>query len=116
MADFNPAPYRGDPKIPHVTEDFFKIYFTGANLALGMLTLPGRFFGTEIRPRKFSSDFVVACVEENAQKREMRAGKPIRQSTIAPTFTTHSYNRMWHRQLNRKRWVLERQGPIYAST
>ena len=31
--DFNPSPYRGDPKVPHVSEDFFKIYFAGANVS-----------------------------------------------------------------------------------
>mmetsp|Transcript_193 Transcript_193/g.410 ORF Transcript_193/g.410 Transcript_193/m.410 type:complete len:117 (-) Transcript_193:209-559(-) len=115
MGDFNPSPYRGDPKIPHVTEDFFKIYFAGSALALGMLSLPGRFLGTEVRPRKFNSDYIVACVEENAQKREIRSGKPMTQATIKPKQTTHSYQRMWNDQLQQKRWKLERQGPVYSS-
>lgn len=34
MADFNPNPYRGEASIPHVSEDFFKIYFAGAQVNL----------------------------------------------------------------------------------
>ena len=30
MADFNPNPYRGEASIPHVSEEFFKVYFIGA--------------------------------------------------------------------------------------
>ena len=32
MADFNPSPYRGEASIPHVSEDFFKVYFMGAQV------------------------------------------------------------------------------------
>ena len=32
MADFNPNPYRGEESIPHVSEDFFKVYFMGAQV------------------------------------------------------------------------------------
>ena len=32
MADFNPNPYRGEASIPHVSEDFFKVYFIGAQV------------------------------------------------------------------------------------
>ena len=32
MQDLNPAPFRGDAKIPHVNEDFFKMFFVGANV------------------------------------------------------------------------------------
>ena len=32
MADFNPNPYRGEASIPHVSEEFFKIYFVGAQV------------------------------------------------------------------------------------
>jgi hypothetical protein len=34
MAEFNPNPYRGEASIPHVSEDFFKIYFVGAQVNL----------------------------------------------------------------------------------
>lgn len=30
--DLNPAPYRGDSGIAHVSEEFFKISFIGANV------------------------------------------------------------------------------------
>lgn len=32
MSDFNPNPYRGEAAIPHVNEEFFKIYFVGAQV------------------------------------------------------------------------------------
>ena len=32
MQDLNPAPFRGDAKIAHVSEDFFKMCFVGANV------------------------------------------------------------------------------------
>ena len=32
MADFNPNPYRGEASIPHVSEEFFKVYFIGAQV------------------------------------------------------------------------------------
>lgn len=32
--DLNPAPFRGDAGIPHVSEDFFKMTFFGANVSL----------------------------------------------------------------------------------
>ena len=32
MADFNPNPYRGEASVPHVSEDFFKVYFLGAQV------------------------------------------------------------------------------------
>uniref|UniRef100_A0A061RCY1 Uncharacterized protein n=1 Tax=Tetraselmis sp. GSL018 TaxID=582737 RepID=A0A061RCY1_9CHLO len=114
--DFNPSPYRGDPKIPHVSEDFFKIYFAGANLGLALLSFPGRFLGTEVRPRKFNRDYVVACCDEAAQRREILAGKPARAFTLAPINTTHSYERMWNKHLHRKRWTQERMGPLYPAT
>lgn len=34
MSDFNPNPYRGEASIPHVSEDFFKVYFVGAQVTL----------------------------------------------------------------------------------
>ena len=34
MADFNPNPYRGEESIPHVSEDFFKVYFMGAQVRI----------------------------------------------------------------------------------
>lgn len=34
MADFNPNPYRGEESIPHVSEDFFKVYFMGAQVLI----------------------------------------------------------------------------------
>jgi hypothetical protein len=96
--DLNPAPYRGDAGIPHVSEEVCKMAFFASNvrnnyasprvhvyqacllqrfedhficasamlvvwcdltmfslqLALVALSLPGRVFGSEIRPRKFS--------------------------------------------------------------
>ena len=36
MADFNPNPYRGEASIPHVSEDFFKVYFVGAQVSAGI--------------------------------------------------------------------------------
>ena len=44
MADFNPNPYRGEASIPHVSEEFFKVYFIGAQVRKQMsacLHFPG---------------------------------------------------------------------------
>ena len=40
MQDLNPAPFRGDAKIPHVSEDFFKMFFVGANVRKDLCTPP----------------------------------------------------------------------------
>lgn len=32
--DLNPAPFRGDAGIPHVSEDFFKMCFIGSNVSV----------------------------------------------------------------------------------
>ena len=37
MADFNPNPYRGEASIPHVSEEFFKVYFVGAQVMAELL-------------------------------------------------------------------------------
>jgi len=30
--EFNPTPYRGDPSIPHVNEELFKVILVGVNV------------------------------------------------------------------------------------
>jgi hypothetical protein len=32
MAEFNPNPFRGDASVPHVSEEFFKMYFVGCQV------------------------------------------------------------------------------------
>lgn len=77
MSDLFGAAYRGDPSIPHVSEDFFKLVLVSANVramrscarsaagavvtgrhympqaALLCVSMPGRILGSEVRPRKF---------------------------------------------------------------
>lgn len=40
--DLNPAPFRGDAGIAHVSEDFFKMTFFGANVSCDLLCLAPR--------------------------------------------------------------------------
>ena len=40
-----------------------------------MLTVNGRFFGSEVRPRRFSRDYVLSCCDEAAKRREALRGK-----------------------------------------
>ncbi|BDA51048.1 hypothetical protein COCOBI_17-2680 [Coccomyxa sp. Obi] len=110
MADFNPNPYKGEESIPHVSEDFFKVYFMGAQLALGLLLFPGRILGSEMRPRKYNRDLIIAQCDEAARKREARRGKPPRQFVRAPHNVTDSWQHMWDRQLHWKRWTQDRMG------
>lgn len=119
MTDFYATPYKGDPAIPHVSEDFFKVVFAGANIALAALSLPGRFMGSEVRPRKYNRDYVIACCEEAAQKREMAAGKLPTQTYRKPQTgpkAAQSHERKWWAHLQDKRWTQERMGPNYPST
>mmetsp|Transcript_28901 Transcript_28901/g.81390 ORF Transcript_28901/g.81390 Transcript_28901/m.81390 type:complete len:118 (+) Transcript_28901:187-540(+) len=116
MGDFNPSPYRGDPKIPHVNERFFKVYFAAANVGLALVSFPGRLLGTEVRPRRHNRDYIIACCDEAARAREMRRGKPGRQWTMAPVYTEESYEKMWYKHLHHRRWVQERMGPLYPPT
>ncbi|CAL5228533.1 g11687 [Coccomyxa viridis] len=110
MADFNPNPYRGEASIPHVSEDFFKVYFVGAQLALGILMFPGRILGSEVRPRKYNRDLVIAACDEAARKREARRGMPPRQFVHKPLDVTDSWPHKWHSHLHWKSWTIDRMG------
>ncbi|KAK9804218.1 hypothetical protein WJX72_001768 [[Myrmecia] bisecta] len=104
-------PYRGDASIPHVKEDFFKMYFVGAQVGLALMLLPGRVLGSEVRPRRWNRDYVIACCDEAARKREALRGKRIpRHFMHAPKPTTHSWEKMWWNHLHWKRWTQERMG------
>lgn len=113
--DLNPAPFRGDAGIPHVSEDFFKACFLGANLALAFLSLPGRVIGSEIRPRKFNADYIMACTDEAARRREALKGKKPRHLIRRPDPVTDSWEHMWWKELHHKRWKLERAGPLHSA-
>jgi hypothetical protein len=104
------AAYKGDPNIGHVSEDFFKMYFVGTQLALGMLMLPGRFLGSEVRPRRYNRDYIVACCDEAARRRQARKGKVPTTFIPRPEPTQHSWPRMWWRHLQRKTWTVDREG------
>ncbi|DBA94258.1 hypothetical protein WJX77_009246 [Trebouxia sp. C0004] len=116
MSDFNPSPYRGDANIGHVSEELFKMYFVGSNLALAFAMLPGRVLGSEVRPRKYNRDYVIACCDEAARRREALRGKVPRHFVPAPSPTNHSWEKMFWRHLHRKRWTQERMGGGHTPT
>eukprot|EP00236_Picocystis_salinarum_P005953 CAMPEP_0113931960 /NCGR_PEP_ID=MMETSP1159-20121227/6838_1 /TAXON_ID=88271 /ORGANISM="Picocystis salinarum" /LENGTH=153 /DNA_ID=CAMNT_0000932997 /DNA_START=17 /DNA_END=475 /DNA_ORIENTATION=+ /assembly_acc=CAM_ASM_000767 len=53
--EFNPTPYRGDPSIPHVNEELFKVILVGVNVATAWTMGSGRIttLGSEVQPRRF---------------------------------------------------------------
>jgi len=56
MGDFNPNPYRGEASIPHVSEEFFRVYFVGSQVRAPptiqdvILKLPRALGNEPIRP------------------------------------------------------------------
>lgn len=115
MASFLGQPFMGPASVPHANADFFKVYFAGAHLAVAMLSLNGRFLGTEVRPRKFNRDYVLSCCDEAARRREALRGQvPRTWIKGKPTATNHSWERMFQSHLQWKRWAQERMGPYYS--
>ncbi|KAK9840811.1 hypothetical protein WJX81_006422 [Elliptochloris bilobata] len=110
MAQFNPNPFRGEASVPHVSETFFKVYFAASQLALAMLLIPGRVFGSEVRPRKFNRDYLISVCDEAARHREVLSGKIPRSFVFAPRATTHSWQKMWDKHIRYRRWARGRMG------
>ncbi|KAK9806439.1 hypothetical protein WJX73_007541 [Symbiochloris irregularis] len=110
MSDFGLAAYRGEGNIPHLPEQHFTCYFAGAQLALAMLLLPGRVFGSELRPRRFNRDYIWSVCEENARRNQARRGKKPTYALFKPKQTDHSMLKMWNNQLQWKSWMRERMG------
>ncbi|EFN51105.1 hypothetical protein CHLNCDRAFT_59336 [Chlorella variabilis] len=109
MANFLGQPYMGPASVPHANPDFFKVYFAGAHLAVAMLTVNGRFLGTEVRPRKFNRDYILSCCDEAARRREALRGRTPRTWVKGrPLLTDHSWERMFNSHLHWKRWAQER--------
>eukprot|EP00236_Picocystis_salinarum_P006938 CAMPEP_0113919986 /NCGR_PEP_ID=MMETSP1159-20121227/308_1 /TAXON_ID=88271 /ORGANISM="Picocystis salinarum" /LENGTH=105 /DNA_ID=CAMNT_0000919937 /DNA_START=17 /DNA_END=331 /DNA_ORIENTATION=- /assembly_acc=CAM_ASM_000767 len=104
--EFNPTPYRGDPSIPHVNEELFKVILVGVNVATAWTMGSGRIttLGSEVQPRRFFPDYLLAVCDENARKREMKNGKVPRWFVPHPNPTNKSLPKMWDNFLNRKRW------------
>lgn len=50
--EFGRAP-RGDPRVPHASEPFFKCLLAGFHGAYWIAWTRGRPFGVDIRPRKY---------------------------------------------------------------
>ncbi|PRW05952.1 ATP-dependent DNA ligase isoform A [Chlorella sorokiniana] len=115
MASFLGQPYMGPSKVPHADPEFFKVYFAGAHLAVAMLTLNGRFLGTEPRPRRFNREYVLSCCDEAAKRREALRGQvPRTWIKGKPRATDHSWEKMFDAHLHWKRWTQERMGPWYS--
>lgn len=105
----------GPPSVPHVSEDFFKVYFLGAHLAVALCSFPGRVLGSEVRPRKYSRDYILSVTDEAAKRRQASRGlRPTTWYKGRPVLTDHSWERMWNSHLNWKRWSQERMGPYYS--
>eukprot|EP00891_Asterochloris_glomerata_P006554 jgi/Astpho2/6554/Aster-x1383 len=98
----NPTPFKGEPNVPHVSEEFFKVYWLGSQLAVGMMLAPGKVLGSEVRPKKFNADYVIAACDEAAMQRELK-----------PTETRSSWVRMFWNHLHHKSWMLDREGGGY---
>ncbi|KAL4426256.1 hypothetical protein ABPG77_009871 [Micractinium sp. CCAP 211/92] len=115
MANFLGQPFMGPTKVPHANPDFFKVYFAGAHLAVAMLSVNGRFLGTEVRPRKWNRDYILSCCDEAARRREALRGKEPRTWVKGkPRDTDESWEKMFSSHLHWKRWTQERMGPYYA--
>lgn len=60
--DLGSAP-RGDPRMTHVSENFFNVCFLGTQAAHLILWTRGRTLVTELRPRKYDR-----CVQQPAEQ------------------------------------------------
>lgn len=109
----NPTPFKGEPNVPHVSEEFFKVYWLGSQLAVGMMLAPGKVLGSEVRPKKFNADYVIAACDEAAMQREVRRGKLPTHAILKPTETRSSWVRMFWNHLHHKSWMLDREGGGY---
>ena len=38
----NPTPFKGEPNVPHVSEEFFKVYWLGSQVRAGCTACPAR--------------------------------------------------------------------------
>ncbi|WPT10715.1 hypothetical protein PSENEW3n2_00001887 [Picochlorum sp. SENEW3] len=111
-SEFLGRPFQGPPSVPHASEEFFKVYFLGAHLAIAISSFPGRVLGTEARPRKFNREYVINVTNEHAKRREAASGKVPRQWFKGrPRLTDQSWEKMWNAHLHWKRWTQERMGP-----
>ncbi|CAG9460082.1 unnamed protein product [Pedinophyceae sp. YPF-701] len=110
--------FRGSPGIPHVSEEFFKALLCGSLVATTLVSLPGRFFVPEVRPRpglRMSRDHMRMVTEQAAQRREEKAGKAPTVALHKPVDTSDSHEKRWHRHFWWRRWHLHRSGPAYPS-
>ncbi|GMH32922.1 hypothetical protein BSKO_00756 [Bryopsis sp. KO-2023] len=113
--DFISNPYRGPANIPHVSEDFFKMFFVGSHVAFTMLALPGRFAGTEFGRVTPNRDYIRRVCEANAVQRDASRGKIPKFYYRKPAKSPESWPHMWWKHIHHKSWAVERSGPLYPS-
>ncbi|KAL6769085.1 hypothetical protein ACKKBG_A17425 [Auxenochlorella protothecoides x Auxenochlorella symbiontica] len=112
MADFLGKPFMGPASTPHVAPGMFSGFFIGAHVALFAAAMPGRFLGTEVRPRKFNREYIISCCNEAAQRRDVLRGQaPRAWYKGKPRLTGDSWEKMWNKHIHWKRWTQERMGP-----
>jgi hypothetical protein len=103
------------PQVPHSGEEFFKVYFFGAHLAIALASFPGRVLGSEVRPRRYNRDYILSVCDEAAQRRQAARGKvPTTWFKGAPRAGDQSWQRVWHDHLVWRSWRQERMGPYYS--
>ncbi len=103
------------PQVPHSGEEFFKVYFFGAHLAIALASFPGRVLGSEVRPRRYNRDYILSVCDEAAQRRQAARGKvPTTWFKGALRASDQSWQRVWHDHLVWRSWRQERMGPYYS--
>eukprot|EP00892_Ulva_mutabilis_P009867 jgi/Ulvmu1/7252/UM035_0039.1 len=77
----------------------------------------GRVFGlTEVRPRKYDRDLLLAVCKENKQKRQRASGKMPTHRLKAPNVKRglkHGWGPAWFDQFHYNSWTEKRMGPSY---
>ncbi|RMZ54515.1 hypothetical protein APUTEX25_002091, partial [Auxenochlorella protothecoides] len=117
MADFLGKPFMGPASTPHVAPGMFSGFFIGAQVALFAAAMPGRFLGTEVRPRKFKCvagwsgchvidghrEYIISCCNEAAQRRDVLRGQaPRAWYKGKPRLTGDSWEKMWNKHIHWK--------------
>merc|ERR1712093_335828 len=100
-------PFKGDPQIPHGSEEVYSLLFVGCNIAMGILHSPS-ILG--FRPYKFNKDLVKGFSEEASVLKRVKEGMPPVWPYRKPKLDADSVPAMWWNEAHSRSWKVERQG------
>jgi hypothetical protein len=100
-------PFKGDPRIPHGTEELLSTIIWGVNFGMLILHLPSTL---GFRPFKLDKDLKKCVIEESAAVNRLRSGLAPSWPYHTPMLESTSVPAMWWKEAHETSWKVERQG------